>query len=151
VFRRGNHWCLMFRMPTGGSCFSRVLSYTATLDVLLLLPLPPSHFRHFVQASVEDEKGQIQLFLNSVPLLSSLRPDEKMLLVDAFQEEAFVGEWALRPGGKARHQARRPAGPGSRTAGAREVLSTSPQRGQGVWGKAAEETDVQCFAAHGNT
>lgn len=54
--------------------------------------LPPPH-RHFVQASVEDEKGQIQLFLNSVPLLSSLRPDEKMLLVDAFQEEAFVGEW----------------------------------------------------------
>ncbi|GIL65139.1 hypothetical protein Vafri_18948 [Volvox africanus] len=46
-------------------------------------------FRHFVQASVEDEKGQIQLFLNSVPLLSSLRADEKMKLVDAFVEDSF--------------------------------------------------------------
>lgn len=44
-----------------------------------------------MQASVEDEKGQIQLFLNSVPLLGSLRHEEKLKLVDAFGEEAFAG------------------------------------------------------------
>lgn len=46
-----------------------------------------------MQASVEDEKGQVQLFLNSVPLLSSLQQDDKAILVDAFQEEMFAGGW----------------------------------------------------------
>ncbi|PNW74512.1 hypothetical protein CHLRE_12g493250v5 [Chlamydomonas reinhardtii] len=67
----------------------RSATVAATTDASVWV-LERDVFRHFVQASVEDEKGQIQLFLNSVPLLSSLRPDEKMLLVDAFQEEAFV-------------------------------------------------------------
>lgn len=53
--------------------------------------------RHFVQASVEDEKGQIQLFLNTVPLLSSLRANDKLMLSDAFQEETFAGAGAGTP------------------------------------------------------
>jgi hypothetical protein len=68
-------------------------------DARLTAARPRASRRHFVQASVEDEKGQIQLFLNSVPLLSSLRTDEKMVLADAFQEETFSG--ARGPGEQA--------------------------------------------------
>lgn len=47
--------------------------------------------RHFVQSSAEDEKSQIQIFLNSVPLLASLDSEDKAQLVDAFLEETYAG------------------------------------------------------------
>lgn len=45
-----------------------------------------------MQAAAEDATSQIELFMNSVQLLSSLTREEKLQLVDAFSEETFVGE-----------------------------------------------------------
>jgi hypothetical protein len=42
-----------------------------------------------VQEAAEGEVGQIELFLNSVPLLSPLDREAKLKLVDAFVEEVF--------------------------------------------------------------
>ncbi|GFR52827.1 hypothetical protein Agub_g15453, partial [Astrephomene gubernaculifera] len=67
----------------------RSATVAATTDASVWV-LERDVFRHFVQASVEDEKSQVQIFLNSVPLLASLRPEEKMKLVDAFQEEVYA-------------------------------------------------------------
>lgn len=48
--------------------------------------------RKNVQAAAEENVGQVELFLNSVPLLSSLTYEQKMELVHAFSEEHYAGE-----------------------------------------------------------
>lgn len=45
-----------------------------------------------MQAAAEENVGQVELFLNSVPLLSSLTYEQKMELVHAFSEEHYAGE-----------------------------------------------------------
>ena len=50
-------------------------------------PTPPN--RKYVQEAAQGEVGQIELFLNSVPLLSPLGREAKLKLVDAFVEEVF--------------------------------------------------------------
>lgn len=45
-----------------------------------------------MQRAAADEVGQIELFLNSVPLLSPLTREAKLKLVDAFQEESFEAD-----------------------------------------------------------
>ena len=44
-----------------------------------------------MQAAAEENVSQVELFLNSVPLLSSLTYEQKMDLVHAFTEEAYAG------------------------------------------------------------
>jgi len=38
----------------------------------------------------QDETSQVELFLNSVPILASLTREEKMMLVDALEEQAYA-------------------------------------------------------------
>lgn len=45
--------------------------------------------RHFVQEVKESEALQVELFLNSVPLLQNLSREEKLMLVDALEEQVF--------------------------------------------------------------
>ncbi len=45
--------------------------------------------RQFMQEAKETEASQMELFLNSVPLLASLSREEKLLLVDALEEQTF--------------------------------------------------------------
>lgn len=45
--------------------------------------------RYHVRELHQDETSQVELFLNSVPILASLTRDEKMMLVDALEEQAF--------------------------------------------------------------
>lgn len=56
------------------------------------LKLSIEHRRKNVQAAAEENVGQVELFLNSVPLLSSLTYEQKMELVHAFSEEHYAGE-----------------------------------------------------------
>lgn len=46
--------------------------------------------RYYVRELHQDETSQVELFLNSVPILSSLTRDEKMMLVDALEEQVFA-------------------------------------------------------------
>ena len=46
-------------------------------------------FRHHVREIHESEASQVELFLNSVPLLASLSRDEKLQLLDALEEQVF--------------------------------------------------------------
>ena len=52
-----------------------------------------------MQEAAEGEVGQIELFLNSVPLLNPLSRESKAKLVDAFVEEIFpAGSVVIREG-----------------------------------------------------
>lgn len=46
--------------------------------------------RYHVRELHQDETSQVELFLNSVPILASLTRDEKMMLVDALEEQIFA-------------------------------------------------------------
>ena len=46
-------------------------------------------FRYFVREMEETAVAQVELFLNSVPILSSLSRDERLRLVDALEEVTF--------------------------------------------------------------
>lgn len=46
--------------------------------------------RHYVRELHQDETSQVELFLNSVPILASLTREEKMMLVDALEEQAYA-------------------------------------------------------------
>ena len=45
--------------------------------------------RYYVREIQETEASQIELFLNSVPILASLSRDEKLRLVDALEQQTF--------------------------------------------------------------
>lgn len=42
-----------------------------------------------MQQAKESEASQVEIFLNSVPLLKSLTREEKLMLVDAVEEQVF--------------------------------------------------------------
>lgn len=48
-----------------------------------------------MQEAAEGEVGQIETFLNSVPLLKPLTREAKMRLVDAFVEEVFPADTVI--------------------------------------------------------
>jgi cGMP-dependent protein kinase 2 len=45
--------------------------------------------RYFVREQQETQVSQVELFLNSVPILASLSRDERLRLVDALEEVVF--------------------------------------------------------------
>ena len=64
--------------------------------------ITPSHVprprRYFVREQQETQVSQVELFLNSVPILAPLSRDERLRLVDALEEMTFpagskVGSW----------------------------------------------------------
>ncbi|GBF90110.1 cyclic nucleotide dependent kinase [Raphidocelis subcapitata] len=67
----------------------RTATVAATTDAVVWV-LERDVFRKYVQEAAEGEVGQIELFLNSVPLLSQLSREAKLRLVDAFVEE-YIG------------------------------------------------------------
>jgi hypothetical protein len=74
-------------------------------------PATPALRRYFVREQQETQVSQVELFLNSVPILASLSRDERLRLVDALEEVLFqqgskVGGWGRvcstpGPGGNA--------------------------------------------------
>ena len=72
--------------------------------------------RHYVREVHETDASQVELFLNSVPILAPLTRDEKLLLLDALEEQVYgpgvrvinqVGSWMwplLGPHGTSRVQ-----------------------------------------------
>jgi len=64
----------------------RSATVAATTDAVVWV-LDRETFRMNVQIAAEEGISQVQLFLNSVPLLTSLSTEQKMQLVDAFVEE----------------------------------------------------------------
>lgn len=61
-----------------------------TGPVCLTNRLPLCTCRYFVREVQESAVSQVELFLNSVPILSSLTKDERMRLVDALEEVTFA-------------------------------------------------------------
>lgn len=56
--------------------------------------------RQYMQEVKETEASQVELFLNSVPLLASLSREEKVMLVDALEEQVFpAGTCIVRQAG----------------------------------------------------
>ncbi|KAK9842021.1 hypothetical protein WJX81_004559 [Elliptochloris bilobata] len=81
-----------------GDCFGEVsLIYScprsatvaATQDAVVWV-LERDVFRHFMRETQEREASQVELFLNSVPLLASLSREEKLALVDAVDKQVFA-------------------------------------------------------------
>jgi hypothetical protein len=63
--------------------------------MLLLIHFDPSvafhdDCRQFVRESGESKSLEVELFLNSVPLLAGLSREEKQRLLDAFDEQTFA-------------------------------------------------------------
>ncbi|KAI8470474.1 MAG: kinase-like domain-containing protein [Monoraphidium minutum] len=76
----------------------RTATVAATTDAVVWV-LERDVFKKYVQEAAEGEVGQIELFLNSVPLLSPLSREAKFKLVDAFVEEVFeAGTVIIREG-----------------------------------------------------
>jgi hypothetical protein len=53
--------------------------------------------RHYVKEAQETLVKQVELFLNSVPLLSPLSRDDKLLLLDAMEEQQFAPGSKVQP------------------------------------------------------
>ena len=45
--------------------------------------------RYFLRNAAETQASEVELFLNSVPILNPLSQEEKLQLVDAFEEQTF--------------------------------------------------------------
>jgi len=45
--------------------------------------------RYYLQNAVEAQASEVELFLNSVPILNPLSQEEKLQLVDAFEEKTY--------------------------------------------------------------
>jgi cGMP-dependent protein kinase 2 len=45
--------------------------------------------RYYVREVQENQSSQVEIFLNSVPILSPLSREEKLRLVDAFDESTY--------------------------------------------------------------
>lgn len=52
--------------------------------------------RYFLRNAAEAQASEVELFLNSVPILNPLSQEEKLQLVDAFEEKHY------KPGDKVR-------------------------------------------------
>jgi hypothetical protein len=54
--------------------------------------------RYFLRNAVEAQASELHLFLNSVPLLNPLSQEEKLQLVDAFEEQVYQPGEQVRVG-----------------------------------------------------
>uniref|UniRef100_A0A7S3R8L1 cGMP-dependent protein kinase n=1 Tax=Dunaliella tertiolecta TaxID=3047 RepID=A0A7S3R8L1_DUNTE len=66
----------------------RSATVAATTDAVVWV-LDRAVFRHFVREIQETQVSQIELFLNSVPILSPLTKEERMRIVDALEEATY--------------------------------------------------------------
>lgn len=69
--------------PSTMTCPSHAVGHQTSYNVVLPC-------RHHVREVHQDETSQVELFLNSVPILASLTREEKMMLVDALEEQAYA-------------------------------------------------------------
>lgn len=82
---------LMYNCP-------RSATVAATKDSVVWV-LERDVFRQHVQAGAEEAASQVELFLNSVPILSSLSKEEKLTLLGAFEEKKYSkGEAVVKQG-----------------------------------------------------
>lgn len=92
--RRGDTFgevALMFNCP-------RSATVAATQNSVVWV-LEREVFRQYVREVQESESSQLELFLNSVPILAPLSRDEKLTLLDAFEEHRFsAGQMVVRQG-----------------------------------------------------
>ncbi|PSC70618.1 cyclic nucleotide dependent kinase [Micractinium conductrix] len=92
--RRGDTFgevALMFNCP-------RSATVAATQGSVVWV-LEREAFRQYVREVQESESSQLELFLNSVPILAPLSRDEKLTLLDAFEEQRFEpGDTVVRQG-----------------------------------------------------
>ncbi|MEW5300411.1 MAG: hypothetical protein WDW36_003342 [Sanguina aurantia] len=72
----------------GQNIRSRTATVAATTDAIVWV-LDRSVFRHFVRETQETRVTQVELFLNSVPILSGLSREERLQLVDALEEVTY--------------------------------------------------------------
>ncbi|KAL4446356.1 hypothetical protein ABPG77_003163 [Micractinium sp. CCAP 211/92] len=83
--RRGDTFgevALMFNCP-------RSATVAATQSSVVWV-LEREVFRQYVREVQESDAGQLEMFLNSVPILAPLSRDEKLTLLDAFEEQRFA-------------------------------------------------------------
>eukprot|EP00191_Tetraselmis_sp_GSL018_P002817 CAMPEP_0177614176 /NCGR_PEP_ID=MMETSP0419_2-20121207/22512_1 /TAXON_ID=582737 /ORGANISM="Tetraselmis sp., Strain GSL018" /LENGTH=708 /DNA_ID=CAMNT_0019111209 /DNA_START=131 /DNA_END=2257 /DNA_ORIENTATION=- len=84
---------LMYNCP-------RNATVAATVDSVVWV-LERDSFRYYMRELQESATSQIELFLNSVPILTSLSNAEKMRLVDALEEKTFQpGQRVITQGDK---------------------------------------------------
>ena len=63
-----------------------------------------------MQEVKESEASQVELFLNSVPLLQNLSREEKLMLVDALEEQVFpAGTRVITQASASQHAPQAPA------------------------------------------
>lgn len=65
------------------------LGPVSPLELFELIAPPPLQFRFYMRETNESATNEIELFLNSVPILTPLSSEEKARLVDAFEEKTF--------------------------------------------------------------
>lgn len=63
-------------------CFSYVRT-------TLMCQFTTCHCRYFLRNAAETQASEVELFLNSVPILNPLSQEEKLQLVDAFEELTY--------------------------------------------------------------
>lgn len=48
------------------------------------------YFRYYIRDAQESQASEVELFLNSVPILNPLSREEKLKLLDAFEQQHFA-------------------------------------------------------------
>ncbi|KAL6746691.1 kinase-like domain-containing protein [Haematococcus lacustris] len=98
VLQRRQGQNMRVNMKERGECFGEIsLMYdsprsatvASTTDAVVWV-LDRAVFRYFVREVQETQVSQVELFLNSVPILSPLTKEERMRLVDALEEVTFT-------------------------------------------------------------